>query len=105
MILFKLVLGVGMIAATVAVHALFMEAALRFMRVPARRARLRRRPTLAVIGVVLWFFLAICVRNEFDKEGWGDNHCGNGNQNNSGIERLTDHANPQSNRRSGDDQG
>ena len=31
------------------------------MRVEAARARLRRRPTLAVIGVVLWFFLAICV--------------------------------------------
>lgn len=59
----QLAIGMLAIAATVAIHATFMLAAGRVFRPPSRpvaRGPLRR--ALRMIGVVLWFFLSLCVQ-------------------------------------------
>ncbi|KGM87438.1 Ion channel [Roseovarius mucosus DSM 17069] len=62
MILHQLAIGMMAISVTVAIHAGFMGVAARFGR---RASRLPRRPVtkaLAVIAVVMWFFLSICAQ-------------------------------------------
>lgn len=62
MILHQLAIGMIAISVTVAIHAGFMGVAARFGR---RTTRLPRRPVtkaLAVIAVVMWFFLSICAQ-------------------------------------------
>jgi hypothetical protein len=59
MVLVKLAIGAGMVAATVGVHSLFMVTAISYSRSHAERLASWR--TLAMIGVILWFFLAICI--------------------------------------------
>ena len=59
MVLAKLAIGAGMVAATVGVHSLFMVTAISYSR--GHGNRLASWRTLAMIGVILWFFLAICI--------------------------------------------
>ncbi len=59
MMLAKLTIGAGMVAATVGVHSLFTSAAIAYSRNHADRLAVGR--TLVMIGFILWFFLAICI--------------------------------------------
>jgi putative flippase GtrA len=59
----QLALGALAISATVAIHAAFMVAAGRVFRRPdGRPTRGQLRQALRIIGVVLWFFLSLCVQ-------------------------------------------
>ncbi len=55
----KLAIGACMVAATVIVHSLFTSAAIAYSRNHAERLAAGR--TLVMVGVILWFFLAICI--------------------------------------------
>jgi len=64
MILHHLLIGFGMIAVTVIIHASFMAGALsaeRFFDLVARQ-RSGLRKAGAIVIVVIWFFLSICVQ-------------------------------------------
>lgn len=50
-----------MVALTVGVHSLFMVAAISYSR--SHTDRFTDRRTFAMIGVILWFFLAICFES------------------------------------------
>ena len=62
MILHQLALGMLAIAVSVAIHAGFMVAAGALKRPEARPPVGAVRKALTMIGVVLWFFLSVCVQ-------------------------------------------
>lgn len=61
MILLQLAIGMGAIAASVAVQALFMVALFGYLRRRSARPRTPWHKSAAISGVVIWLFLAICV--------------------------------------------
>lgn len=61
MIVMQLAIGLGAIAASVAVQALFMVALFGYLRRRSARPRTPLHKSAAISGVVIWLFLAICV--------------------------------------------
>ncbi len=59
----ELVIGAGMIAATVSIHALFMAVLIERFRAKPPRLHSSFRRTVAIAAVVVWYFLAIAAES------------------------------------------
>ncbi|MDT8343945.1 MAG: potassium channel family protein [Thermohalobaculum sp.] len=62
MILQQLAIGLGAIAATVAIHATFMAVALAHVQRRPPRTETALHKALFIVAVVMWFFLSICIQ-------------------------------------------